>query len=36
MIFAADGGRVESDPDGARRRAWDGRDWQPGTWYQVV
>jgi para-nitrobenzyl esterase len=36
MIFAADDSHVESDPDGARRRAWDGRDWQPGTWYQVV
>jgi len=35
MIFAADGAHVEPDPDAARRTAWDGRDWQPGTWYQV-
>jgi para-nitrobenzyl esterase len=35
MIFAADGSRVEPDPDAARRTPWDGRDWQPGPWYQV-
>ena len=27
--------RVEPDPDAARRTPWDGRDWQPGTWYQI-
>jgi para-nitrobenzyl esterase len=35
MIFATHGTRVEPDPDAARRTAWDGRDWQPGTWYQI-
>jgi para-nitrobenzyl esterase len=35
MIVTTDGARVESDPDAARREAWDGRDWQPGTWYQI-
>lgn len=35
MIFAADRARVEPDPDAARRTPWDGRDWQPGTWYQI-
>jgi para-nitrobenzyl esterase len=35
MIFTADGARVEADPDAARRTAWDGRDWEPGTWYQI-
>jgi para-nitrobenzyl esterase len=35
MIFAADGARIEADPDAARRTPWDGRDWQPGTWYQI-
>jgi para-nitrobenzyl esterase len=35
MIFAADRTRVEPDPDAARRTPWDGRDWQPGPWYQV-
>jgi para-nitrobenzyl esterase len=34
MIFTANGTHVEPDPDAARRTAWDGRDWQPGTWYQ--
>ena len=35
MIFATDGARVEPDPDTARRTPWDGRDWQPGIWYQI-
>jgi para-nitrobenzyl esterase len=35
MIFATDGTGVEPDPDAARRMAWDGREWQPGTWYQI-
>jgi len=33
MIFATDDTRVQPDPDADRRLAWDGRDWQPGTWY---
>jgi para-nitrobenzyl esterase len=35
MIFTTHGSHVEADPDAARRTPWDGRDWQPGTWYQV-
>ncbi|MBO0821839.1 MAG: carboxylesterase/lipase family protein [Nocardiopsaceae bacterium] len=35
MIFHADGPRLVEDPDAARRAAWDGRDWQPGTWWPV-
>jgi para-nitrobenzyl esterase len=35
MIFSGDDSHVEADPDAARRRAWDGRDWQPGTWYHI-
>jgi para-nitrobenzyl esterase len=35
MIFASGGSRVERDPDAARREPWDGREWQPGTWYQL-
>jgi para-nitrobenzyl esterase len=33
MIFHADGPRVVADPCGRQRAAWDGRDWQPGTWW---
>jgi para-nitrobenzyl esterase len=36
MIFSSAQTRVEDDPDAARRSAWDGRSWQPGTWYQFV
>jgi para-nitrobenzyl esterase len=35
MIFAADAVRAEPDPDAARRTPWDGRDWQPGPWYEI-
>lgn len=33
MIFHARGSRVEADPNAAQRRAWEGREWQPGTWW---
>jgi para-nitrobenzyl esterase len=33
MIFDARGSRVENDPAAERRRAWEGRDWQSGTWF---
>jgi para-nitrobenzyl esterase len=35
MIFHADGPRMAGDPNGAQRAAWDGRDWQPGTWWHI-
>jgi para-nitrobenzyl esterase len=35
MIFHADGPRVVADPNGRQRAAWDGRDWQPGTWWEI-
>ncbi|MFD7280585.1 hypothetical protein ACFV80_26920 [Streptomyces sp. NPDC059862] len=33
MIFDARGSRIENDPDAERRRAWEDRDWQFGTWF---
>lgn len=33
FVFAADGDRVESDPDQQRRIAWEGRSWAAGTWW---
>jgi para-nitrobenzyl esterase len=35
MIFHADGPHVVADPDSRQRAAWDGRDWQPGTWWEL-
>jgi para-nitrobenzyl esterase len=35
MIFRADGSHVAEDPNAAQRAAWDGRDWQPGTWWFI-
>ncbi|MGH3171523.1 MAG: carboxylesterase/lipase family protein [Trebonia sp.] len=35
MIFHADGPRAVADPNGRQRAAWDGRDWQPGTWWEL-
>ncbi|MET8978847.1 carboxylesterase family protein [Streptomyces sp. NPDC004539] len=35
MLFTADGPRSENDPDAGRRRVWEGREWQAGTWYEV-
>jgi len=34
MVVHADGVRVVADPDARRRALWDGRDWQPGTWWE--
>ena len=27
--------RIESDPHSARRRAWQGRTWASGTWWDI-
>ncbi|MHC5908619.1 carboxylesterase/lipase family protein [Streptomyces sp. S6] len=35
MLFTADGSRVANDPDAVRRKLWEGREWQAGTWYDV-
>jgi hypothetical protein len=35
MIFHAEGPYVAADPNGTQHAAWDGRDWQPGTWWPV-
>ncbi|MFE7316559.1 carboxylesterase/lipase family protein [Streptomyces sp. NPDC057555] len=35
MVFGSTGTRLESDPDAARRAAWEGRDWQAGVWYPI-
>ena len=35
MIFDADGTRLAGDPFAHAREAWDGLDWQPGTWWPV-
>lgn len=34
MIFDSAGQYVAEDPRAAQRAVWDGRDWQPGTWWQ--
>ncbi|HWG01577.1 MAG TPA: carboxylesterase family protein, partial [Trebonia sp.] len=34
MLFRTDGPSVAGDPDAAQRAIWDGRDWQPGTWWE--
>ena len=34
MIFDPAGPRQAADPFGAIRQAWDGLDWQPGTWWR--
>ena len=33
MIFHADGPHVARDPNAGQRAAWEGREWQPGTWW---
>jgi para-nitrobenzyl esterase len=33
MIFDPDDLRVENDPHGAERAAWDGLQWSPGPWW---
>jgi para-nitrobenzyl esterase len=33
MLFREDGPQVVADPDAAQRSVWDGREWQPGTWW---
>ncbi len=35
MIFAEDGARMAADPFAHARAAWDGLDWQPGTWWPL-
>jgi para-nitrobenzyl esterase len=35
MIFDGDGTRLAGDPFAHARTAWDGLDWQPGTWWPV-
>ncbi len=35
MIFDASGPYPADDPGAAQRAAWDGRDWQSGTWWHV-
>jgi para-nitrobenzyl esterase len=34
MIFDEGGSRTADDPRGAERAAWDGREWQSGTWWR--
>jgi para-nitrobenzyl esterase len=34
MLFHADGPRAVPDPRSGQRAAWDGRVWQPGTWWE--
>jgi para-nitrobenzyl esterase len=34
MIFHEGGSRTADDPRGAERAAWDGREWQSGTWWR--
>ncbi len=36
MIFAAEASAVSKDPFAHARRAWNGLDWQPGTWWPVA
>ena len=37
MIFAADGPHGQQGPVRATpAEAWDGLDWQPGTWWPVA
>jgi para-nitrobenzyl esterase len=36
MIFHADGPHVVAGPNAAQYAAWDGRDWQPGTWWPLA
>jgi para-nitrobenzyl esterase len=36
MIFHADGPHAVAAPNGAQYAAWDGRDWQPGTWWPLA
>jgi para-nitrobenzyl esterase len=35
LLFDIQGPRLVEDPDARRRRAWDGRDWQSGTWWSI-
>ena len=35
MIFAAAGSHLLDDPRSGQRRAWVGRDWTSGTWWQL-
>jgi para-nitrobenzyl esterase len=36
MVFHADGPHAVADPNAAQYAAWDGRDWQPGTWWPIA
>jgi hypothetical protein len=35
MIFDDDGARLAADPFKHARAAWEGLDWQPGTWWPL-
>jgi para-nitrobenzyl esterase len=35
MIFNEDGSRTAKDPRSAERAAWDGLEWQSGTWWSL-
>ncbi|MCA1219835.1 carboxylesterase/lipase family protein [Streptomyces sp. 8L] len=36
MIFHNDGAHVEQDPQAELRKAWEGREWTSGTWWEFA